>query len=131
MTEFDFCILQLLLSIVGDKEKRKQTLSAAYEYLRSGGYVYLSCSGTSDKINPNYKQLYEQDYPATGEMYTYFSRDGNGNVLYATHHFSSTELRVLMEDAGFCDVAVHEIREASSRRPEEVANFLYAVGRKP
>jgi hypothetical protein len=64
-------------------------------------------------------------------MYSYFSRDGDGNVLYTTHHFSVVELEAMLIEVGFADtIVVHEIREASSRRPEEVANFLYASARR-
>ena len=59
----DFCVLQLLLSIVGNASKRYQTISSAHHCLKSGGYIYVSCSGVSDTINPKYKKLYEQDYP--------------------------------------------------------------------
>lgn len=51
-------------------------------------------------------------------MYSYFSRDGDGNVLYTTHHFSVVELEAMLIEVGFADtIVVHEIREASSRRP--------------
>jgi len=129
---FDFCILQLLLSIVGNVAKRCQTITTAYHSLKKGGYIYLSCSGVSDTINSNYKQLYERDYPATQEMYTYYSRGANiDNILYSTHHFTVNEITKLLKEGGFVDVHVQEIQERSSRRPEEVANFLYAMARKP
>jgi SAM-dependent methyltransferase len=127
----DFCILQLLLSIVGNASKRYQTISSAHHSLKSGGYIYVSCSGVSDTINPNYKKLYEQDYPVTKEMYTYFSRSSkDGCILYETHHFQMMELKLLLENCGFVDVHVQQVKEASSRRPEEAAFFLYAVARK-
>mmetsp|Transcript_28574 Transcript_28574/g.36889 ORF Transcript_28574/g.36889 Transcript_28574/m.36889 type:complete len:176 (-) Transcript_28574:125-652(-) len=128
----NFCILQLLLSIVGNVAKRCQTITTAYHSLKKGGYIYLSCSGVSDTINSNYKQLYERDYPATQEMYTYYSRGANiDNILYSTHHFTVNEITKLLKEGGFVDVHVQEIQERSSRRPEEVANFLYAMARKP
>ncbi len=37
----------------------------------------------------------------------------------------------MLEEGGFVDVHVQEVQEKSSRRPEEVANFLYAMARKP
>lgn len=127
----DFCILQLLLSIVGNASKRYQAISSAHHSLKSGGYIYVSCSGVSDTINPNYKKLYEQDYPVTKEMYTYFSRSSkDGCILYETHHFQMMELKLLLENCGFVDVHVQQVKEASSRRPEEAAFFLYAVARK-
>jgi len=128
---FDFCILQLLQSIVGNVAKRRQTINTAYQSLKKGGYIYLSCSGVSDTINSNYKELYERDYPATQEMYTYYSRDAHGHILYTTHHFTVGELTKLLKEGGFVDVRVQEVQERSSRRPEEVANFLYAMARKP
>lgn len=127
---FDFCILQLLLSIVGNVANRRQSITTAYQSLKKGGYLYLSCSGVSDAINSNYKELYEQDYPATQEMYTYYSRDANGNILYTTHHFTAGEIIDLLRDVGFEDVRVQEVQERSSRRPEEAANFLYVMARK-
>ena len=63
-------------------------------------------------------------------MYTYFSRsskDDNGCILYETHHFQMMELKLLLENCGFVDVYVQQVKEASSRRPEEAAFFLYAV----
>ena len=39
------------------------------------------------------------------------------------------ELKLLLENCGFVDVHVQQVKEASSRRPE-AAFFLYAVARK-
>eukprot|EP00984_Skeletonema_dohrnii_P003450 scaffold1167_cov108-Skeletonema_dohrnii-CCMP3373.AAC.10 len=65
-------------------------------------------------------------------MYTYYSRGANnGNILYSTHHFTVGEITKLLKEGGFVDVRVQEVQERSSRRPEEVANFLYAMARKP
>ena len=109
--------------------------------------MYLSCPGVSRDINPEYAQLYRQDFAATGEKHIYFSRDnkekgrekqldGNevtlmDNILYATHHFEIQELRDLLTEAGFGDISVEQRKETSSRRPEESAYFLYATARRP
>lgn len=129
---FDVCILQLLLSIVGGPEQRRQTLTTAFESLVPGGYLYASCSGVSDSINAKYAQLYQQDQATTGEPYTYCSRDDRtGETLYHTHHFTVQELEGLLLDAGFQEVAVTQLQEASSRRPNEAAYFLYVTARRP
>jgi hypothetical protein len=131
--DYDFCILQLLLSIVGGPLERLKTLQNAFSLLRysGGGTLYLSCSGVSDDINPNYQQLYQQDAAATGEAHSYFSRDTEGKVLYMTHHFTTEELEALLERVGFQEIRIQKHKEASSRRPTEVAYFLYATAVRP
>lgn len=145
--QYDFVILQLLLSIVGTQRQRKASLRNAWTLCRPGGLVYLSCSGISGDINPKYAQLYEQDLAATGERNTYFSRDAAksnrqpylendgdrlvDDILYATHHFDLQELIDLLKETGFEGVDVEQKRETSSRRPDESAYFLYAVARRP
>jgi hypothetical protein len=67
------------------------------------------------------------------------SRQISGGIdrdsLYATHHFTSDELGSLLERQGFTDITVTTELEASSRRPDEAAYFLYATcrngGRSP
>lgn len=58
---FDFCIVQLLLSIVGGPNERRQALETAFHALSSsepgGTFFFLSCSGVSDYINENYSRL--------------------------------------------------------------------------
>ena len=127
---FDFVVCQLVLSIVGGPEERGNLLKNAHEVLAPTGHLYLSASGVSDDINPAYARLYDEDYPLTGERYTYCSRDASGKVLYETHHFTEDELQRLMEASGFEDVEIEKKREVSSRRPDEPAYFLYAFGRK-
>jgi len=128
---FDFVVLQLLLSIIGGVMERTQTLQNALTMCRPGGFLYLSCSGVSDDINPKYAELYQQDRSITGEDYTYLSRDDTGKVLYTTHHFQSDELKELLASVGFEDIHIEKVKETSSRRPEEAANFLYATARRP
>lgn len=136
--KYDFCILQLLLSVVGGHDRRKIALETAFGSLKLGGTLYLSCSGVSDSINPNYKALYEQDasesFEEHGEHW-YFSRSSNDNdndnaatqILYVTHHFTKYELGPLLKDAGFCTFQIERRKETSSRRPNEQAYFLYAI----
>ena len=134
---YDFVIMQLLLSIVGTQEQRISTLRNAWNLCRPGGMVYLSCSGVSDDINPTYSKLYEQDFPLTGEKHTYLSRSKNSDdgddstVLYSTHHFEVEELNDLLQEAGFEDIRIDKILEASSRQPDQKANFLYCIARRP
>jgi len=135
---YDFCILQLLLSVVGGHGRRKKVLENAFDSLKGGGAIYLSCSGVSDSINPNYKALYEQDaselFEEHGE-HSYFSRSSskteNKNdatqILYITHHFTKGELESLLSDAGFGTIHIEQRKETSSRRPNEQAYFLYAT----
>jgi hypothetical protein len=133
--------LQLLLSVVGGKEERRRTLQYAARRLKppsspssssSGGTIYLSCSGVSDDINESYAELYRQDAAATGEEYTYYSRDDDtgGKILYTTHHFKIEEVKELLEDTGFEDIRIEQKKEASSRRPDEAAYFLYVTATK-
>ena len=51
-------------------------------------------------------------------------------MLYPTHHFQYDELRLLIQEQGLELLELHKDREASSRRPEQQAWFLYAVARK-
>lgn len=128
--QFDFVVLQLFLSVVGGRQERKASLQAALSLLRPGGALYASCSGVSGDINPAYAALYAQDRTATGEENTYYSRNEAGEVLYVTHHFEPVELEALLAECGFVAIQVVVKKEASSRRPSEVANFLYATARK-
>ncbi len=56
-------------------------------------------------------------------------RDERGEILYMTHHFTVDELIALLASAGFGDIGVTTEKEASSRRPNEAAHFLYATCR--
>ena len=126
---FDVCILQLLLSIVGGPNQRKRTLETAFRALsKTGGTLYLSCSGVSDDINENYRRLYQQDSTQIGEEHSYYSRESSsGSILYTTHHFTVPELETLLQAVGFCDIQIDQYKESSSRRPDEAAYFLYAT----
>lgn len=128
---FAAAVCQLVISIIGSPDDRVRLLRAAWSRLRPGGRLYVSASGVSDAVNPGYARLYEQDRAATGEPFTYYSRDEAGRILYTTHHFTAAELAELMAAAGFGQVAVVAEREASSRRPEEAAIFLYATAMRP
>jgi SAM-dependent methyltransferase len=128
---FAVVVCQLVVSVVGGPESRRALTRNAFEVLAPGGDFFLSASGLSATINPGYARLYELDYPETGEFGTYLSRDGEGKVLYETHHFEVDELRELLESTGFAEVSVQRRRETSSRRPGEAAYFLYAHGRRP
>ena len=129
--KFHAVVCQLVISVVGGRDERRALLRNAFDALEPSGVVYVSASGVSDAINPAYAALYEQDLPSTGEQYTYLSRDSAGRVLYATHHFTVDELTSFMESAGFIETHVAQRSEASSRRPDEAAYFLYATARKP
>jgi SAM-dependent methyltransferase len=126
---FDVVVCQLVLSIIGDEGHRRNLLRHARSSLVPGGWLYLSASGVSDAINPGYARLYAADFPQTGERHTYYSRDAEGRILYATHHFTSEELASLLAQEGFSDSTVTTEREVSSRRPDEAAYFLYATCR--
>jgi SAM-dependent methyltransferase len=128
---FDVVVCQLVVSIVGGHEDRDRLLKICAALLRPGGRMFLSASGVSGDVNPEYARLYAQDEPLTGEAQTYYSRDEAGRVLYATHHFSEPELRDLLAAAGFTSIGITPLQEASSRRPEERAIFLYATAAKP
>ena len=127
---FDVAVCQLVISIVGDAAARRRLLKNAYDSLRLEGLLYLSASAESGEVNPTYAALYERDSASIGEPRSYYSRDEEGTILYATHHFTPDELRGLVDDAGFQDVTIDERLETSSRRPGEKANFLYLTARK-
>lgn len=126
---FDVVVCQLVLSIIGDARQRCNLLRHVQACLAPEGWLFLSASGVSDAINPGYAKLYAKDLPDTGELHTYFSRRPDGRVLYATHHFTSDELASLLERQGFSSITVTRELEASSRRPDEAAYFLYATCR--
>ena len=126
---FDVVVCQLVLSIIGDARQRRNLLRHAQMCLAPFGQLFLSASGVSDAINPGYAELYAKDFPDTREWHTYFSRDADGRVLYATHHFTSDELASLLERQGFSNITVTRELDASSRRPDEAAYFLYATCR--
>ena len=126
---FDVVVCQLVLSIIGDDRNRNNLLRHIRALLRPDGWLYLSASGVSDAINPGYARLYAEDAVLTGETHSYFSRNEEGEVLYMTHHFTGDELEDLLKAAGFGQIEVRLEREASSRRPEEAAFFLYATCR--
>lgn len=127
---FRIVVCQLVISVVGDTKAREALLRNAASVLESSGYLYLSASEVSDEVNSGYRELYLRDFPQTNERYTYFSRDDEGKVLYQTHHFTAPELDALLQGAGFDVVRMASRTEASSRRPNEAANFLYVVARK-
>ena len=126
---FSIVVCQLVISLVGGVAERARLLQNAHDSLEPGGWLYLSASGISDDINPGYARLYDEDFAETGEHGTYFSRGSAGNILYATHHFTEPELRALLDASGFQVSKITVKKEASSRRPEEAARFLYAVAR--
>lgn len=128
---FRIVVCQLVISVVGGLPERKALLDNAFAALEPGGFLYLSASEVSDDVNPSYRELYEKDFGETGERYSYFSRDADGNILYRTHHFTGEELSALLEQAGFELVRLTSNTETSSRRPDEAAHFLYAVCRRP
>ena len=140
-SSYDLAILQLVLSIVGTQKQRLKTIQYATSKLLPQGSLYLSCSGVSDTINPTYAKLYQQDLESTGEMYTYYSRDSvTSKILYTTHHFTIEELHDLLsnKDNNPTDkngdmlesIHIEQCEEASSRRPNEAAYFLYATAKK-
>jgi SAM-dependent methyltransferase len=124
---FDLVICQLLISIIGPPDERRQLLRNVRAVLAPPGQLFLSASGRSDDINPEYARLYAQDRLASGEDGTYFSRGDDGAILYATHHFTEDELRILLLEEGFADVELRRSLEQSSRRPAEAAWFFYAT----
>jgi len=126
---FDVAVCQLVISIIGDARQRANLLRHVRDTMRPGGRLFFSASGVSDSINPGYARLYAEDLPLTGERHTYLSRDASGAVLYTTHHFTDRELVDLLEAAGFDEISLTIEREASSRRPDEAAFFLYATCR--
>lgn len=100
-------------------------------HVKSNGKVLISASGASEDVNPNYKQMYDQDLAVTEEYRTYVSRGANGEVLYLTHHFAADELIALLKEAGFVDVNLVVEAESSSRRPDQKANFYYVTATSP
>lgn len=129
--EVQVCLCQLLISVIGDVGSRAALLREARRVLAPNGVLLLSASGASEDVNENYKALYEQDKKVTGEYRTYISRGAQGQALYVTHHFEVPELEGLLTQAGFVDVQTRVESEASSRRPEEKAIFIYASARVP
>lgn len=127
---FDVVLCQLLISVVGGRDDRQRMLATSALHLDDGGILLLSASGVSDTVNAKYAQLYKQDREATGEDHSYYSRDEHGSILYVTHHFMEQELVDLLVQTGFRVQHLSIELESSSRRPSEVANFLYVVAIK-
>jgi len=128
---FDVVVCQLVVSIVGEPADRARLLGTCSNLLRPGGRIFVSASGVSGDINPEYARLYAVDVAQTGEPFTYYSRDRSGEILYATHHFSMAELDSALTAAGLTGVAISAVSESSSRRPDERAIFLYATASRP
>ena len=127
---FDLIVCQLVISIIGDLDDRRQLLTNAFQWLKPGGGLYLSASGVSNEINTDYAKLYVSDERLTGESYSYLSRDSDGNILYQTHHFQEDELQMLLRNAGFSAITIETVIESSSRRPDQAAGFLYAISQR-
>lgn len=125
---FDIIILQLVISLIGGVKERKQLLQTCRNLLKQNGLLYLSASAVSDDINPKYKEIYQRDFPVTKEMYTYFSRDSDGRILYVTHHFTVKELKGLLQ-SNFKEIRIRKEKEASSRRADEAAYFFYVTAK--
>jgi SAM-dependent methyltransferase len=124
---FDGAVCQLVMSIVGDLSDRIQLLKNIRETLLPKGKLSISFSGLSGDLNPSYAELYATDLPHPGEYGTYLSRDDDGRILYATHHFAAEEIQKLLQDQGFRDIRIEEKIEVSSRRPDQRARFYYAT----
>jgi SAM-dependent methyltransferase len=127
---FDVAVCQLVASVVGDADDRVQLARNIYAVLAPGGGLFISFSGLSGDVNPEYAELYARDESATGTYGTYWSRDASGRPLYCTHHFARDEIASLLKRAGFVDIAIEEVLEASSRRPDQRARFYYATCRR-
>jgi len=125
--QFDIVLMQLLLSIIGGPAERAAVLTTARARLRPGGILLLSAGAVSSDINAENAELYQRDEAETGEKHTYYSRSASGEVLYPTHHFQYQELLVLLKCHGFEVVELHKDREVSSRRPDQLAWFLFGV----
>jgi SAM-dependent methyltransferase len=129
-TGFDAAICQLVISVVGDAQDRARLLRNICAALTPGAPLFLSCSGLSADLNPEYEALYARDAPLTAEHGSYLSRDAHGRVLYRTHHFSEREIEQLLRDQSFGEIAITERIEASSRRPDQRARFYYVTCRR-
>ena len=127
---FDLAVCQLVASVVGDAADRLQLARNIRDALVPAGRLFMSFSGLSHDVNAAYAALYERDRAATGTFGSYESRDASGKVLYRTHHFSEAEIRALLAAAGFIEVAIETVIEASSRRPDQRARFYYANARR-
>lgn len=126
----DAAVCQLVASIVGDVQDRATLLRNISEVLRPGGALFISFSGLSDDLNPEYASLYARDLAETGEHGSYVSRAPDGRELYRTHHFGRDEIVQLLTSHGFCELEIDEQIEASSRRPDQRARFFYVTCRR-
>lgn len=123
---FDAVLLQLVISIIGNVGDREKLLQTAKKSLKKDGMLYFSAVGASDSINPEYAEIYEKDSALTGEKYTYFSRDSNGKILYATHHFPDHELKELIKK-NFKEIKMRKEKETT--RSGKNAYFFYVTAR--
>ncbi|HET8937481.1 MAG TPA: class I SAM-dependent methyltransferase [Polyangiales bacterium] len=130
-TSFDAAVCQLVASVVGDARDRAALLRNIREVLRPGGLLFISFSGLSDDLNPEYASLYARDLAQTGEHGSYVSRAADGRELYRTHHFGREEILQLLSTQGFHNIQIDEQLEASSRRPDQHARFYYVTCTRP
>ena len=63
---FDVVLLQLMISVIGDRKDRLHLLTNAARHLAPGGVVLLSASADSADVSADYRQRYLEDEPLTG-----------------------------------------------------------------
>ncbi len=122
---FDAVIMQLVVSIIGGKEERESLFQTAKSLIKKNGLLYLSAVGASEDINPEYAEIYRKDFGFTQEQHTYFSRDNEGKILYATHHFTRNGLEKLL--SAFKEIKIRE--EFETTRSGKKARFLYVTAK--
>lgn len=62
----DVVLLQLMISVIGDRKDRLLLLANAARHLAPGGVVLLSASADSADVSADYRQRYLEDEPLTG-----------------------------------------------------------------
>ena len=63
---YDVVLLQLMISVIGDRKDRLLLLANAARHLAPGGVVLLSASADSADVSADYRQRYLEDEPLTG-----------------------------------------------------------------
>lgn len=68
--QFDIVLLQLLISIVGAPQDRVRLLENAFAQTTTGGFLLMSASADSARVNDEYKKLYAEASLITRELRT-------------------------------------------------------------
>lgn len=94
----DACLLSAVMTCLVPASRRLAVLREARRVTRR---VLCLADFLRNWDLPLYRARYEAGRAETGEPGSFLVRDGQGEVLYAAHHFTLEELRELLRASGF------------------------------